>query len=438
MSASLQTLPIQPGSTETLPGLGSNNSFNQIDKDLSGEFGPALGEAFAALTEPRHGDSGTPPAGNTMADLLQTLPEGGKLLPLLGQALDEATALGIDPQQLLDRIAGKLDGLQTLAGLSPTEQVAAALRQIIQELPAARGGAAEGPAATAATLTRPLGTEIPAGGQAQSPYPSTAQAVAETSGQVISTAARDLLTGKAVPDQAAQRLEQVMMQRVEHNEGKVLKLDGLEQAINRLQAQPQGQAELASMMVAFKRLAAESRQDASLRSDILAAPAATPANAAATTSATSLPSLSLNAPFGQHNWGQAVGERIQWMVSQKMQGAEIKLNPAHLGPMEVRIQVQNDQASVHFTAHHGAVREALEAALPRLRDLFEASGVELVDVDVSGQSFAEQQAMQEEGASGQGGSGGDNNPSAAESESVAVMETPLAGVIGRGALDLFA
>jgi len=102
--------------------------------------------------------------------------------------------------------------------------------------------------------------------------------------------------------------------------------------------------------------------------------------------------------------------------------------------MEVRIQVHNDQASVQFTAQHAVVREALEAALPRLRDMFEASGVQLVDVDVSsGESFAEQQAMQASNKPHwKKGIVGD------ETALDKPLETPLANFVARGYLDLFA
>ncbi|MBI1195942.1 MAG: hypothetical protein GC138_08855, partial [Gammaproteobacteria bacterium] len=42
-------------------------------------------------------------------------------------------------------------------------------------------------------------------------------------------------------------------------------------------------------------------------------------------------------PFGQPQWGNDVGQQVQWMVSQNIQRADLKLNPAHLGPIEVRI-----------------------------------------------------------------------------------------------------
>ena len=64
--------------------------------------------------------------------------------------------------------------------------------------------------------------------------------------------------------------------------------------------------------------------------------------------------------------------------------------PQHMGPIEVRVQMQNDQAMVSFTAQHGATREAIEAALPRLRDMLNEQNVNVVDIDVSQHSFSDQ------------------------------------------------
>ena len=147
-----------------------------------------------------------------------------------------------------------------------------------------------------------------------------------------------------------------------------------------------------------------------------------------------LATLSVNTPLAQGNWDQALGERIQWMVSQKMQGAQIRLNPAQLGPMEVRIQVHNDQASIQFSSAHSMVREALEAALPRLRDMFDASGVELVDVDVSGHSSAGEQRAGADGGAVNHGTGVTDSDSGAET----VLETPVNALLENGRLDLFA
>lgn len=85
---------------------------------------------------------------------------------------------------------------------------------------------------------------------------------------------------------------------------------------------------------------------------------------------------------GEAGWNKALGERVMWMVGRGVQSAEIRLNPPELGPLAIRVALQNDQASITFTAQHPYTREALEAAIPRLRDLMQESNLNLVNVDV--------------------------------------------------------
>jgi hypothetical protein len=148
-----------------------------------------------------------------------------------------------------------------------------------------------------------------------------------------------------------------------------------------------------------------------------------------------LPATAVAIPLRQAGWDQALGERVQWMVGSKLQGAEIRLNPAHLGPMEVRIQIQNDQANINFTAQHGMVREALEAAIPRLREMLGESGLQLNDVTVSDQSLAEQRRQEGQASfaarSATPGAGG-----LAEEEAPMLAVTPLRE--GAGTIDFFA
>ncbi len=119
----------------------------------------------------------------------------------------------------------------------------------------------------------------------------------------------------------------------------------------------------------------------------------------------------INTPFSQQaSWGEEMGNRVKWMVNSQVQAAELKMNPAHLGPVEVKISVQNDQTTINFSVQNGAVREALETAMPRLREMLGDNGVNLVDVDVSDHSFAQQQAPEQEREHGaddeRGGEGG--------------------------------
>ncbi|MCB1785867.1 MAG: flagellar hook-length control protein FliK [Chromatiaceae bacterium] len=82
-------------------------------------------------------------------------------------------------------------------------------------------------------------------------------------------------------------------------------------------------------------------------------------------------------------WDRAIADRVMWMVQGDQQFAKLKLNPPNLGPLEVRVSVQNDQTSVSFITHHAAVKEALEAALPRLREMFDQQSLNLVRADVN-------------------------------------------------------
>lgn len=98
------------------------------------------------------------------------------------------------------------------------------------------------------------------------------------------------------------------------------------------------------------------------------------------------PQMSLGHPVQQKGWDQAMGQRVVWMVRNNMQEAQIQLNPRELGPISVRVSVNNDQASVHFIAQHASTREALDAAIPRLREMLAESGLNLAQSDVSQQS----------------------------------------------------
>ncbi|MDO9189005.1 MAG: flagellar hook-length control protein FliK [Sulfurimicrobium sp.] len=112
------------------------------------------------------------------------------------------------------------------------------------------------------------------------------------------------------------------------------------------------------------------------------------------------PAATLHAPVGASGWGDALGQRVVWMAGQQTQVAELRLNPAHLGPMEVRLSVNNDQITAIFVSHQPAVREAIEAAMPRLREMLADSGLSLGSATVSSDSLPQQQSSGREGSSG--------------------------------------
>ena len=94
----------------------------------------------------------------------------------------------------------------------------------------------------------------------------------------------------------------------------------------------------------------------------------------------------LTRPLSHPQWNEDLGERIVWMNSRGISSAEIRMNPEHMGPITVRIDMNQDQATIAFTAQNSVVRDALEASLPKLREMLSAQQVNLADVSVSQQS----------------------------------------------------
>jgi flagellar hook-length control protein FliK len=78
---------------------------------------------------------------------------------------------------------------------------------------------------------------------------------------------------------------------------------------------------------------------------------------------------------------------VSWMVGNNLNGAKLEVNPAQLGPIEVRIAVQGNQAQITLTAHSTLTRDALEASSPKLREMLGAQGFAHVSVDISQRSF---------------------------------------------------
>jgi flagellar hook-length control protein FliK len=64
------------------------------------------------------------------------------------------------------------------------------------------------------------------------------------------------------------------------------------------------------------------------------------------------------------------------------------LSPAELGPITVNLVVDDGSAELTFHAHHALTRDAIEQALPRLREMLHDSGLTLGNATVSDQGVA--------------------------------------------------
>lgn len=136
-------------------------------------------------------------------------------------------------------------------------------------------------------------------------------------------------------------------------------------------------------------------------------------------------------------WGEAFSDRVLWIVQGKQPVAELQLNPPQLGPLEVRVSVTADQAALSFFSPHAAVREAIQAALPRLQEALAASGLTLGGFHVGAEAHRERHFAWDhaDGRSGGHARAGAVDPS---DEPVPARALSWAGVRGVGSVDLFA
>lgn len=164
-----------------------------------------------------------------------------------------------------------------------------------------------------------------------------------------------------------------------------------------------------------------------------------PPGAVGSSTGSSVVTTVVGTPVGRAEWGSAVGERIGWLASQRVQVAELQLSPAHLGPVEVRITLDRDVATIALAAAHAPVRDALQASLPRLVEALAGSGLQLGQASVGAESFLGGHAQDRgAGRGSQESSPSLLSPATTEIPSRAMRMQPLASAMARGGIDLFA
>lgn len=105
-----------------------------------------------------------------------------------------------------------------------------------------------------------------------------------------------------------------------------------------------------------------------------------------------LPGQPLN--MQQPGWSKELTDKVMWMSAQNLKSAEIKMNPAELGRLEIRIQVGSEQTQVSFVSANASVRDSLDSQMHRLREMLAQQGMQDVDVNVSDQSADEHDQRQ--------------------------------------------
>lgn len=159
----------------------------------------------------------------------------------------------------------------------------------------------------------------------------------------------------------------------------------------------------------------------------------------------------LHTPMDSPAFTQALTDRVAfWVNGPAAEGpmtAELRLNPAEMGPVHIRIELDGQNAHVDFAAAAAETREAIEASLGQLSSALEESGLKLSGGGVSDQTPQQQAWAQATGqsGSGQGGAGRQaRNPegrwaSAGVAEGMSESLGAVAPRPGRaGGLDLYA
>jgi flagellar hook-length control protein FliK len=143
----------------------------------------------------------------------------------------------------------------------------------------------------------------------------------------------------------------------------------------------------------------------------------------------------LTPAVGSPAWDQALGQKVVWMVAGDQHSASLTLNPPDLGPMQVVLHVSNGHADAAFTSNQPEVRQALEAAMPKLREMMSDAGIQLGQATISMGMPQQQSGSGEQSSQGSRGGFSQNN----DSIDTATRVTGTTKIVsGQGLVDTFA
>lgn len=130
-------------------------------------------------------------------------------------------------------------------------------------------------------------------------------------------------------------------------------------------------------------------------------------SSASVTTAASRPAAELSAPVQIYEQQAAaqLKDKVIYQVTNKIQSAEIRLNPEELGSVQIKLNLQQDQLNLQFTVSQPQAKEALEQHMPRLRELLEQQGLALAQSHVEQRSSQQQEQSRQFAGNSAGHSG---------------------------------
>lgn len=340
-----------------------------------------------------------------------TEPGDGGFSELMGQHMSQDVASKtqdeslqvIDIKELLlhqGEVAGTESDLSIDQGsnIMPTVIVEPVAVDFIEaEIPVQPENLAEPGEILALAINPAIGDSLPVDGKTLPPVELQARVAPQAAASVMSTQGDSTRQQRAVPP----HLSQVEASEFENNLSRSTELVGLgktEAPIETINFSKMNDFQIA------KNIASDFVDNSLNQIRTL-----TPFNASlgTQTSGMQLPpqpeTLTLINPRDTGAWSGGLGERINWMVNQKLNTATIRMDPPMLGRLDVHIQVTDDATNVTINTQHAQTRDMIDNASSRLREFLQENGYQNVNVDVSHQQEQRQQASEHTDDTGSAG-----------------------------------
>ncbi|GAA3540262.1 flagellar hook-length control protein FliK [Zobellella aerophila] len=143
----------------------------------------------------------------------------------------------------------------------------------------------------------------------------------------------------------------------------------------------------------------------------------------------------LSAPVATPAWQRQLGQQLVGLALRPDQSMELHLNPAELGPLQVSLKLVEQGAQAHFISAHAPVRQALEQAIPQLREALAEQGITLGEASIGEQGGKPDQsfAREPEGRPSSLSSPDESSPHGAAPNEVQIRPLTL-----NGQVDLYA
>ncbi len=358
------------------------NSFSEILQSITASLQNTDDVELAAIDDPAMMPDTSPEAlleslgGEPAARLPETLASlrGGERLPNSGNGLPPADS--VDAPSTSDPQALALAALPINAPLaSETATLSAGTAALAAD---EQAGAVANTQTTRGLQRFGWFSQQPNGSTAASSQDATADAdglppLTRSAAQVRAQPNASLLTGQSLPDAEPSIPVETAKSAV------------LARQLQTLAAQTAVTGPSASQI---ESIGLETPRAASIAPGNAAVPT-TPVSASAPAALTEALSAPLN--LNQTGWDKALGQRLVFMAAKGVDSAELRLDPPQLGKVHVKLSVQSDQAQLMLQASNPLARDAMETALPRLREMLGAEGLQLESAQVTDRNDTDRQ-----------------------------------------------